>query len=230
MKKPSEPSHTLNGAVPAKTRGILRAISSVIITATLLVICHTAQAATFPTPTPTPPPSGSYEADQTQVTQTDDDPNDYFESSGSSGGGSISVDDEIAAGDLGQVWVSGNHSKSVNITYSWHWVSEDDMDPEPYTLTLTSEYSGDVTANATGSSSASVSGSYSDSLGLTGGVSNNNTSDTQTLTVAGSQQSGQATISAGISLTLGGNISLSAHQGEANGSLTQSSSVSVDLN
>lgn len=205
-----------------KLWGTARALGCAILAATLLAVCNPAQASGFP-----PPPSGSYESDGIQITESGADPDDYFESSATEGGASLNVEDEISAGNYGEVWVSGSHTKQAVITYSWYWSSSDGLAPEPYKFNYTSDYNGNASSTATGASSASASGSYSDSVGLSASV--NNSSDNQSLSTQSDQQDGEATISASVTMTLSGSIALSAKQGDATGNLSQSSSVTVEV-
>ena len=173
------------------------------------------------TPTATPTPSGEYQLDGIEVTESDPDPDGFFNTSASSGGVSLNANENLDAGVYGESWLDGSFSKSVSLNYSWTWVTDSDLAPADYSLSYETSYTGSATHSATGDSTASASGSYSDSIG--GNASNGGNAFTSEM------YPGALTIGTSLSMTVGGSIHVRAKQGTATGNTSQSASGSVEL-
>ncbi len=173
------------------------------------------------TPTATPTPSGEYQLNGIDVTESDNDPDGFFKTSASSGGVSLNANDNLDAGVYGESWLDGSFSKSVSVNYSWSWVTDSDLAPEPYSFSYKTSHTGSATHSATGASTASASGSSSDSIG--GNASNGGSAFTSQV------YPGALSIGTSLSMTVGGSIHVRAKQGTATGNTSQTASGSVEL-
>ena len=195
-----------------------------------------AQQEATPTPTPTPTPSGHYEPDDIQITESEDDPDQYFTSPTTQNGAALGVDDSISAGNFGTVTGGGTYQKQVALNYTWNWVSDGGLAPEPYKFLYNFGYHGQASATRTGGATAATSGTgslsvYNETLpGLSAGVNGtSNVPNNQYLFPMSDQRDGASTISTRVDMTLSGTIGLTAHQGEASGTLNQSATSSVNV-
>ena len=173
------------------------------------------------TPEPTATPHGSYVLKGIDVTESDNDPDGFFNTSANSGGVSLDASESLKAGDYGEGWLDGSFSKSVTLDYTWNWVTDSNLAPADYSFVYKTGYKGSATQAATGASTAAAGGSYWDSIGGSASSGGN-------ISIS-NVHPGASTIGTSLSMTVGGSINVRAKQGTATAKTSQAASGSVEV-